>query len=59
MSYGLFFWIVVIVGVLCGFFFNRAPNSNNPRMGYFGNDLILLILIIILGLATFGAALHR
>ena len=54
MSYGLLFWIIMIIGLLFGGYTNRAT------IGIWAmNNLVLWVLLALLGLAVFGAAVHR
>jgi hypothetical protein len=54
MSISLLFWMIVIIGILFGLYNNRAT-----PFAWVGNYLILWVLVILLGWAVFGAAVHR
>ena len=54
MSIALLFWIIMIVGLLFGFFTNRA----NPMI-WISNSLVIWVLLALLGWAVFGAAIHK
>lgn len=55
MSLNLLFWVLYIVGVLL-FGVGQWPITN--RFG-FGSGLLMVVLVGLLGWATFGAAVHR
>jgi len=57
MSYGLLFWILVILAVV----FNCWANLPGTSPGYrpFVGSLLIFVLIILLGLGVYGPALHR
>lgn len=54
MSYALLFWILYIISVFFSVW-NASPNFR----AWAGGSLVQFILIGILGLAVFGAAVHR
>ncbi len=54
MSIGLLFWVIMVIGLLFGFYTNRtAPGP------WLSNSLVLWVLLALLGWAVFGPALHR
>jgi putative Mn2+ efflux pump MntP len=59
MTYALLFWFLVIItilyGVVWGFYSSPFFTTRGPWAGF----IILFILIIILGLHDFGAAIHN
>ena len=54
MSIGLLFWVIMVVGLLFGFYTNRAT----PFV-WMSNSLVLWVLLALLGWAVFGPAIHR
>jgi hypothetical protein len=54
MSIGLLFWVIMVIGLLFGFYTNRAT-----PMVWIGNSLVLWVLLALLGWAVFGPAIHR
>ena len=54
MSIGLLFWIIMVVGLLFGFYTNRTT-----PLVWASNSLVLWILLALLGWAVFGPAIHR
>lgn len=63
MSYGIFFWILVLLAVI---FEVAAPRNAPPgaqpspfRYRPFISSVFIFILIILLGLGIYGPALHR
>jgi len=54
VSIGLLFWIIMIIGLIFGFYTNRAS-----PMPWVSNSLIIWILLALLGWAVFGAAIHK
>lgn len=59
MTYGVFFWILVLFTILFDFWPRPSPPATSsgyrPRIG----NWLVFILIILLGLGTYGPALHR
>jgi hypothetical protein len=58
MSIGVLFWVLMILWLLFGFFYNTSPSRFGPY-GWAGNSLLLFILMALLGWEIFGPALHR
>lgn len=61
MTYGLLFWILVVVTIAFEFWARKyapAPQPQPGRRPTIGS-LLIFILIILLGLGTYGPALHR
>ena len=54
MTFGLLFWLLMIMWLVFGFFYNSAPDRFVPY-GWSGNSLLLFVLLGILGWAVFGA----
>jgi len=54
MSIALLFWIIMLVGLIFGFYTNRAA-----PFPWVTNSLVLWILLALLGWKVFGAALHQ
>ena len=54
MSIGLLFWVIMVVGLLFGFYTNRATAGSWAM-----NNLVLWVLLALLGWQVFGPALHR
>lgn len=57
MSFGLLFWVLMILSVLFGFVFRSQPTSFG-WYGPYGDWVLILILFGLLGWATFGPPLH-
>ena len=53
MTIGLLFWILMILWLLLGFYWNRAEFQAG-RYGLFGGNLLLFILLFLLGWKVFG-----
>lgn len=53
MSFGLCFWIVMLVWLLFGFW---SKGFGNPRQ--VAGDFILFFLLVLIGWKLFGAPLH-
>jgi hypothetical protein len=54
MSIGIWFWVIMVIGLLFGLYTNRAA-----PIPWVSNSLVLWILLALLGWAVFGAAVHR
>jgi hypothetical protein len=54
MTFGLVFWILMLLWLLYGFYGWYSPNPN----WVFGNSLFLFILFLLLGWKEFGAPIH-
>lgn len=54
MSFGLVFWIIMLLWLLYGFWGYWQPHPN----ALWGHGLILFILFLLLGWKTFGPPLH-
>ena len=54
MSIGLLFWVIMLIGLLFGFYTNRAA-----PWPWLGNSFVIWILLALLGWAVFGPAIHR
>jgi hypothetical protein len=54
MSFGLIFWIIMLLWLLYGFwgFYQPSPNWQ------WGNALMLFVLFLLLGWRVFGAPVH-
>jgi hypothetical protein len=52
MPMGLLFWILMLLWLLFGLWWNW------PNYGPLGNNLLLFILLVILGWHAFGAPVH-
>jgi hypothetical protein len=57
MSFGLLFWILMILWLVFGLWTNW-PAAVQGQYGPFGGNLLLFILLLLLGWAVFGAAFH-
>lgn len=58
MSIGLLFWILMILWMGFGWFYQSSPGSFGPY-GWAGNSLLLFILLGLLGWHEFGPVLHQ
>lgn len=54
MSFGLIFWIIMLLWLIYGLWDWRVPGSLPP----WGNTLWLFILFLLLGWRVFGAPVH-
>jgi hypothetical protein len=57
MTLGLLYWILMLFWLVFGFWWHwpvTSPNSWRPL----GNSLLLFVLLLILGWATFGAPIR-
>jgi hypothetical protein len=57
MPMGILFWILMILWLLFGFFWNRQEFSRG-NYGFFGGNLLLFVLLVLIGWQTFGAPLQ-
>ena len=54
MSLGLLFWILMIIWTVFGFWSGYTPGQP-LSVRVWGGNLLLIVLFVILGWATFGA----
>lgn len=57
MPIGILFWILMILWLLFGLYWNRS-DLRGGNYGVFGGNLLLFILLGLLGWKTFGAPLQ-
>lgn len=57
MSFGLLFWILMLLWLVFGLYWNRAEISGG-QFGPLGSNLLLFILLLLLGWRVFGSPLH-
>ena len=57
MSYGIAFWVLMLIWLVFGLAWNW-PGTPVGAYGPIGNTLLLFLLLLLLGLHDFGAALH-
>jgi hypothetical protein len=57
MSFGLLFWVLVILWAIFGFFYYYRPTVFGGY-AYAGNSVLLIVLFSLLGWAVFGPPLH-
>ena len=55
MTFGLVFWILMLLWLIYGFWGYWAPGNPNWQ---WGNALLLFILFLLLGWKVFGAPVH-
>lgn len=53
MTIGFIFWLLILLTLIFGFYWHWPGRDPGP-FGSVGGNLLLFILIILLGLATFG-----
>jgi hypothetical protein len=53
MTIGFLFWLVMILWILFGLYWN-SNEFKAGNYGFFGGNLMLFILLFLLGWATFG-----
>jgi hypothetical protein len=58
MSFGLLFWILMLIWLVFGWFYNSSPDRFGAY-GWAGNSLLLFVLLGILGWGVFGAPVHQ
>ncbi len=58
MSFGLLFWILMLIWLVFGWFYNSSPGTFGTY-GWAGNSLLLFILLGLLGWGVFGAPVHQ
>ena len=58
MSMGILFWILMLLWVIFGFYWNYSGDPRVGRFGPGGNMLLLMVLLALLGWAAFGAPIH-
>ncbi|MHB8533372.1 MAG: hypothetical protein ACYDC2_11700 [Solirubrobacteraceae bacterium] len=58
MTLGILFWVLVLLWVLFGFYWNYSDDPRLGRVGPRGNMILLLALIVLLGWGVFGAPVH-
>jgi hypothetical protein len=54
MSFGLVFWLIMLIWLLFWLWDWRAPTGYGPV----GNTLMLFVLFLLLGWRVFGAPVH-
>jgi hypothetical protein len=57
MPIGVLFWIIMLIWLLFGFYWNRSDFSRG-NYGIVGGNLMLFILLAILGWKVFGPIFH-
>jgi hypothetical protein len=57
MTFGLLFWILMILWVIYGFGYRSSPTAFGA-WGWAGDWLLLFVLFALLGWRVFGPALH-
>jgi hypothetical protein len=58
MTFALVFWILMLLWLVFGWFYNSSPGAFGPY-GWAGNGLLLFILLGLLGWHVFGAPIHQ
>ncbi len=53
MAAGVWFWLLLILSIIFGFYWNR-----DDVRGFAGNSLLLFILLALLGWKVFGSPLQ-
>lgn len=57
MSFGLVFWILMLICLVFGFYSHWPLSQSNSRP--FTMNLFLFVLLLLLGWKVFGAPLHQ
>ena len=57
MSIGTAFWIIMLIWLLVGVAWNW-PGNRLSTYGPVGNSLLLFVLLLLLGIHSFGQPLH-
>lgn len=57
MSFGLVYWIIMLIWLLFGLWSSWPVGPANGRM--VGGHLILFILLVLLGYKVFGPPIHQ
>jgi hypothetical protein len=57
MSFGLAFWILMLLWLVFGWFYNSSPGTFGPY-GWAGHSLLLFVLLGLLGWRVFGPILQ-
>lgn len=57
MTFGLLFWILMLLWLVFGWLYNSSPDRFGPY-GWAGNSLLLFVLLGLLGWVTFGAPIR-
>lgn len=57
LSIGVVFWILMLLWLVLGFWWNYTPGSSNYRP--FGGHVLLWFLLFLLGWAEFGFPIGR
>lgn len=57
MPIGILFWVIMVVWLLFGLYWNRG-DLRGGRYGVIGGNLMLFILLFLLGWKTFGFILQ-
>lgn len=56
MSFKLIFWVLMLIWVVFGYF--GAPEPGPARYKFWGGNLLLFVLLLILGWEAFGPPVH-
>jgi hypothetical protein len=54
---GILFWILMLLWLVFGFFWNRQEFKNG-NYGFFGGNILLFVLLVLIGWQAFGAPLR-
>jgi hypothetical protein len=54
MTIGFLFWLLMILWLVFGLWWNWTPAPPNDRRGFVGNVLLLFVLLFLLGWKVFG-----
>jgi len=57
MTIGLLFWILMLLWLLFGLYWNWPGSAVGPY-GPIGNSLLLFVLLLLLGWHAFGSPVH-
>lgn len=58
MPISLIFWVLMLLWLVFGFFWNRPKEPGLAGYGPIGGNVLLFILLALLGWRAFGAAIH-
>ncbi len=58
MPMGILFWVLMLIWLLFGLYWNWSAGDGKPNVGFIGGNLMLFLLLLLLGWKLFGAPLQ-
>lgn len=58
MTFGLIYWILMLIWFVFGLVLNFSPSGGFSHWGGIANTLLFFILFLLLGWKVFGAPVH-